>query len=195
MYAEIQGNREIVEITNNLSHLLRYSINSDQSEVLLEQELRHVEGYMAIQMIRFENKLDFAMNVDPGVLSNLVIRLSLQPIVENCIIHGFGKARGKGTIRIRGVQEGDSIQVVIEDDGRGMAGPELQTLRTRMQDGRLSDDGPGGRGVVNVHRRLMLRYGAAYGLEVDSEPMKGTRVTLKFPVNDGVQTGAAKEEK
>ncbi|WP_164716769.1 sensor histidine kinase [Paenibacillus whitsoniae] len=194
MYAEIQGNREIVEITNNLSHLLRYSINSDQSEVFLGQELRHVEGYMAIQLIRFEHKLHYEMNVDPAIYANLVIRLGLQPIVENCIIHGFGKTRGKGTIRITGVQEGDSIQVVIEDDGKGMTAAELQTLRTRMQYGRLSDDGPSGHGVVNVHRRLMLRYGASYGLEVESEPMKGTRVTLKFPVNDGVQAGAAKEE-
>ncbi|WP_179232785.1 sensor histidine kinase [Paenibacillus rigui] len=184
MYAEIQGNREVVEMTNNLSHLLRYSINSDQSEVPLQQELGHVEGYMAIQLIRFENKLHYEIEIDQWLLSSHVIRLSLQPIVENCIIHGFGRARGRGRIRIIGTKEGNSMLIAIEDNGKGMNAAELQTLRNRLQYASLPEGAAGGHGIVNVHRRIVLRYGSAFGLFITSEPMQGTKVIIKFPYTD-----------
>lgn len=181
MYAEIQGNREVVHMTNHLSDLLRYSINSSESEVPLAHELGHVNGYMAIQMIRYENKLNYVVDVDPKLHSNLIIRLSLQPIVENCIIHGFEQARGRGTIRIAAQKLEQSMLVTIEDDGKGMKPQELQSMQDKLFYAPLPA-GDRGHGIVNVHRRIVLRYGPKYGLEIQSEPMKGTKVSLVFPI-------------
>lgn len=102
MYAEIQGNKEVVKMTNHLSKLLRYSINSHQSQVPLHMELEHVTGYMAIQQIRFEDKIKFHVRIEPELLSYSVIRFMLQPIVENAIVHGIDKGNGYGTISLIG---------------------------------------------------------------------------------------------
>jgi two-component system sensor histidine kinase YesM len=183
MYAEIQGNAEVVEMTNNLSSLLRYSISSDQSDVTLGQELAHVEGYMAIQQIRYGPKLQYVVRIDPDLLSNQMLRLSLQPLVENCIIHGFERGRGKGCIRITGQQLDGDIELCIEDDGKGMQPEQLIDLLHKLQDAPIPNTSKiGGHGLVNVHRRIALRFGEKYGIRIESEVTKGTKIVVRLPL-------------
>ncbi|MGY4760522.1 cache domain-containing sensor histidine kinase [Paenibacillus caseinilyticus] len=181
MYAELGGSREVVRMTNNLSRLLRYSIGSNRHEVPLSQELEHVNGYMAIQGIRFEERLTFITEIGEELLGFAVIRLILQPVVENCIIHGFEKGWGSGTIRLSAVRENGCMRITVADDGPGMEPIRLQELRRKILEAPLPD-GPGGHGLVNVHRRIALRYGNRYGLTVDSGPGRGTSVSLLLPL-------------
>jgi two-component system sensor histidine kinase YesM len=181
MYAEIQGNKEVVQMTHNLSKLLRYSIGSDHAEVSLKQELEHVKGYMAIQQIRYEERLKFVVRVEERLFNCQVIRLILQPIVENAIIHGFDQGNGNGTIELSVENAKDNIQITIEDDGIGISRTKLSHLNNKLIDASLPD-GPGGIGLVNVHRRISLRYGAPFGLTIEHSISGGTRIIILLPI-------------
>ncbi len=188
MYAEIQGNKEVVKMTNNLSRLLRYSINSQQSQVPLNMEIEHVKGYMAIQQIRFEDKINFEVHVEPELLSYSVIRFILQPIVENSIVHGIEKGNGYGTIILTGKKQDENMLITISDDGAGMSAARLQSLL----DKKLAPpptEGTGGHGLMNVHRRIALRYGPQYGLKIESKLGQGTLISLTLPLIEADQEG------
>lgn len=181
MYAEIQGNKEVVKMTNNLSKLLRYSINSHKSQVPLNLELEHVKGYMTIQQIRFEHKINFEVHVEPELLSYSVIRFILQPIVENSIVHGIDKGNGYGTIVLTGKKQEDHMLITIQDDGAGMSAVRLQNLLDK-QFKPPHTEGTGGHGLMNVHRRIVLRYGHQYGIKIESTLGQGTQISLTLPL-------------
>ncbi|MDU0200395.1 sensor histidine kinase [Paenibacillus sp. PFR10] len=182
MYAEIQGNREVVKMTNNLSKLLRYSINSHKSQVPLNMELEHVKGYMAIQQIRFEDKIQFRVDIEPELLVYSVIRFILQPIVENSIVHGFEKGSGYGTITLTGKKQDDTMVIIIQDDGAGMSESRLQQVLQKQFDFTPNEEGTGGHGLMNVHRRIVLRYGHPYGMKIESLLHRGTTIILTLPL-------------
>ncbi|KRE36583.1 sensor histidine kinase [Paenibacillus sp. Soil724D2] len=190
MYAEIQGNREVVKMTNNLSKLLRYSINSHKSQVPLNLELDHVKGYMAIQQIRFEDKIQFHVNIEPELLSYSVIRFILQPIVENSIVHGIDKGNGYGNIILTGKKQEDHMLITIQDDGAGMSAVQLQNLLDKKFDFASAEEGTGGHGLMNVHRRIALRYGNQYGIKIESSLKQGTTIFLTLPlIEDHLEGG------
>lgn len=182
MYAEIQGNREVVKMTNNLSKLLRYSIDSHQSQVPLSMELEHVKGYMAIQQIRFEDKIQFSVDIDAELLSYPVIRFIFQPLVENSIVHGIDKGNGYGSIALRGMKQQDNMVIIVQDDGAGMSESRLQYVLNKQFDFAASEEGTGGHGLMNVHRRIALRYGSGYGMKIESILHQGTTITLTLPL-------------
>ena len=182
MYAEIQGNREVVKMTNNLSKLLRYSINSHKSQVPLNLELEHVKGYMAIQQIRFENKIQFHLDIERGLLSYSVIRFILQPIVENSIVHGIDKGNGYGTIILTGKKQENNMLITIHDDGAGMSDVQLRNLLDKKLIHTYTEEGTGGTGLINVHRRIVLRYGNQYGIKIESSLEQGTTISLTLPL-------------
>ncbi|MFM9282284.1 cache domain-containing sensor histidine kinase [Paenibacillus jiagnxiensis] len=180
LYAELQHNREVVQMTNHLSALLRYSMNGGNSEVRLQQELEHIQGYLEIQQIRFEDRLTYWLNVEPELLDTKIVRLTLQPIVENSIIHGLEKGRGDVHIEVNGRKLGTSICIEITDNGPGMTREQLEQQMCNMEEG-IIPGSPGGHGLVNVHRRLVLRYGAGYGLQLESSPGEGMKVKVNLP--------------
>lgn len=189
MYAEIQGNKEVVKMTNHLSKLLRYSINSHQSQVPLHMEIEHVTGYMAIQQIRFEDKIKFHVRIEPELQSNSVIRFILQPIVENAIVHGIDKGNGYGTISLIGKKQDNHMLIQIQDDGAGMSAGQLQSLLNRKFQMTTTEEGTGGTGLMNVHRRIALRYGNQYGVTIESNLKQGTTITLTLPLIEGHYEG------
>lgn len=193
MYAEIQGNREVVKMTNNLSKLLRYSINSHKSQVPLNLELDHVKGYMAIQQIRFEDKIQFHVNIDAELLSYSVIRFILQPIVENSIVHGIDKGNGYGNIILTGKKQEDTMLITIQDDGAGMSAVQLQHLLDKKFDFASSEEGTGGHGLMNVHRRIALRYGNQYGIKIESSLKQGTTIFLTLPLIEDYLEGGKRD--
>lgn len=181
MYAEIGGSREVVDMTHHLSGLLRYSIGNDNSDATLEQELGHVKGYLSIQNIRFEERLSYEFGIPAELLPYGMLRLSLQPLVENAIIHGLEHGRGDVHISIAAARKDDMLLVTVADNGLGMTEQQLQALRVKLDHAPLPD-GPGGNGLVNVHRRIVLRFGYRYGLKIESRVRVGTRVIMKLPL-------------
>ncbi|REE81001.1 two-component system sensor histidine kinase YesM [Paenibacillus taihuensis] len=181
MFAELENNREIVTMANNLSRLLRYSLSSRKETVTLRDELEHVAGYMSIQKIRYEERIQYEQQIDPEALECNVIPLMIQPIVENAINHGLDKGVGTGLIRVSGSAQDGLLTITIEDDGIGLTHDELELLKDRLY---TSKDlgGKSGNGLLNVHRRIVLHYGESFGITLESMPYQGLRVTLSLPV-------------
>jgi Predicted signal transduction protein with a C-terminal ATPase domain len=181
MYAEVEGNREVVTMTNNLSRLLRYSLSGRKEIVTLRDELDHVQGYMTIQKMRYDDRIDFRLEADESLYSCPVIPLMIQPIVENAINHGLDKGIGEGRIQLSCYQEQGMLMIVIEDDGIGMTSGQLSTMRQRLE--KIHDlGGTSGNGLMNVHRRIRLHYGEQYGLQLESMPFQGLKVILAMPI-------------
>lgn len=181
MHAELEGNQEIIKMANNLSRLLRYSLSSRQEKVTLRDELEHVKGYMTIQKMRYEDRIDFEMDIDQSVLDCNVIPLMIQPLVENAINHGLDKGIGAGHVRLASREEDGLLKITVEDDGIGMTAEHLEQIRRRLHHDR-DLGGTAGNGLLNVHRRVMLHYGEPYGLQLESMPYQGLKVTVTLPV-------------
>ncbi|QJC53154.1 sensor histidine kinase [Paenibacillus albicereus] len=181
MYAEVEGSREIVTMANSLSRLLRYSLSGRKERVSLGDELGHVRGYMSIQQMRYEERIKFTLQADPALLGCEVIPLLVQPLVENAINHAIDKGAGEGRIVLTAAAEGQTLVIAVADDGIGMAGEALEALREHLRHTRELG-GSSGNGLLNVHRRLVLRYGQEYGLQLESMPYRGFRAALRLPL-------------
>ncbi|MGN7454586.1 cache domain-containing sensor histidine kinase [Paenibacillus pasadenensis] len=181
MYAEIEGNREIITMANSLSRLLRYSLSGRKERVTLGDELDHVRGYMSIQQMRYEERIKFTLEADPALLGCEVIPLLVQPLVENAINHAIDKGAGEGRIVLSAAAEGQTLVIAVADDGIGMTGEALEALREHLRHTRELG-GSSGNGLLGVHRRLVLHYGEEYGLQLESMPYRGFRAALRLPL-------------
>lgn len=162
----------------SLSKYYRLILNKGQDTLSLGEELAHVGYYMKIQDIRFPGKVAYEEDVEEGVLSSVVPKIILQPLVENAIHHGIWAKKSKqGRIRILGGMEEDHVvSIRVMDDGAGM---DEATL-AHVMDGSLRTSGSS-YGVKNVHARLQLMFGEEYGLSYTSREGEGTCVTVRFP--------------
>ena len=180
MYAELEGNREVVSMTNHLSALLRYSMGGGRSEVTIREEIEHIRGYLAIQSIRYEERLRYKIEARPGLLEQPIIRLTLQPVVENAIVHGLERGSGEVEIGIAISAKNGQVSIAVEDNGPGMDDEALRRQNAKMEEG-LLPDGPGGHGLVNVHRRLALKYGRGFGVRLERSASGGIRANIMLP--------------
>ncbi|AIQ40641.1 sensor with HAMP domain protein [Paenibacillus sp. FSL R5-0912] len=181
MYAELEGSPEIITMSNNLSKLLRYSLSGRTEHVTLQDELDHVGGYMAIQQMRYEERIHFTMTIEPSLLDCEVIPLMIQPLVENAINHALDKGVGRGRISLTADSSSQVLRITIEDDGIGMNAEALEALRLHLLNTKELG-GRSGNGLLNVHRRIVLHYGDEYGLSLESMPYQGFKAVLRLPV-------------
>ncbi|MGE6664557.1 sensor histidine kinase [Paenibacillus xylanexedens] len=185
--AEIEEVESIVVMTKSLGDMFRYSIKTDSELVAVSEEIQHVENYMAIQQIRYGDKFAFNLNVDPEIRSRRMLKLLLQPLVENAIYHGLENKRGKGSVTITGLFQGDSIVFEIWDDGVGMSSTQAEELRQLLQQPpefvAMGQRHKQSIGIKNVHSRITLYYGEGYGLSFHTDLNTGTRITLEIPAN------------
>ena len=173
--------QDIVDIVIALTNLFRISLSKGNEFIPLAEELRHIESYLIIQMARYENKLQYSIEVPDEIRTCIVLKIMLQPLVENSIYHGIKMKQGKGTIRIRGEQAGSVLILSVEDDGIGIPPGQLNQLRAELERPRV-DERSSGYGLFNVHERIQLSYGTAYGLTVDSKYGEGTVVRIVLPL-------------
>jgi two-component system, sensor histidine kinase YesM len=190
-YAIVQDSGEINEIVEAMAFMLRYSIQTNLEEITIANELNHVRNYLIILNHRFERPLELDVAVPPKLLLEKTVRLTLQPLVENALQHAFPQGLEEHhTIRIDARTEGNELLIIVEDNGAGMTSEQLEKLRGKLKENRLAQrEGDlvyhrGGIGLMNVHRRIQLVFGEHYGLSVDSQPQKGTSVTLRMPRSD-----------
>ncbi|TDF89810.1 cache domain-containing sensor histidine kinase [Paenibacillus piri] len=178
----------IALMTTSLGNMFRYSTTEGEF-VSIEQELKHISDYVIIQKIRFGPKIQVEWDIEPETLSKPIYKISLQPIVENAILHGLEKKKGPGTLFIRTRIEDESIWFTIKDNGPGMAESKLKRIRmwidhdgADFDDGDMDDKGKKlGIGLMNVHSRLRIIYGDRYSMSVQSEPGLGTTVSFRIP--------------
>ncbi|WP_310831024.1 sensor histidine kinase [Paenibacillus pedocola] len=171
---------EISSMVTSLSDFFRYSLSKGRNIIPLRDELKQVESYLGIQQFRFQDKLEYELeDVDPRLLTEcLVVKLSIQPLVENAIIHGIQQRRGKGKIRIRVTSAQEVLFVSVFDDGVGADPERLNLLLTDQQPGNQSY------GIRNVHTRIQQFFGEAYGIRyyTNNEDQSGLLAMIRFPV-------------
>ncbi|MCI3922572.1 histidine kinase [Paenibacillus sp. TRM 82003] len=198
-YAIVQDSDEITEIVEAMAFMLRYSVQTHLEEITLVNELNHVRNYMVIMRHRLGNDFELDVAVPPELLLRHMVRLTMQPLVENALQHAFKDGmEPHHFIRIDAEETEDEFLVHIEDNGGGMSPEALARLRARLEAGFAEETAAsgesgggtgagrtilrrGGIGIGNVHRRIRMVYGDGYGLCIDSEEGRGTRFTMRLP--------------
>ena len=175
--AEGKKNDEVVVMTASLARLLRQTIGTEEEETPISREFEYVRSYLTIQKMRYKDKLDFFMELDPSIGQEMIVKLILQPIVENAIYHGLKYKETKGMLSVMGYGTLDNIIIEIRDNGIGMDQETLDHIFEKHKVNYQSN----GVGVYNVQKRLLLYYGQGYGLSYSSTPGEGTVVTVKIP--------------
>ncbi len=178
--AQEKGAGDIVGIVDALTRLFRISLSKGRDVIRLEEELEHVTSYLVIQKIRYLGKFDYTIDADPTLLAMPVVKLTLQPLVENALYHGIKEKVGHGTLTVSARKEGEVLVLTVTDDGAGMDAPALKALERNLGHG--EDASQKGFGIFSVHHRIRLVFGEGWGLSYQSTPDKGTTVTVRQPL-------------
>ncbi|GIP37238.1 histidine kinase [Paenibacillus sp. J31TS4] len=187
-YAIVKDSEEITAMVEALAFMLRYSLQTNLEEITVANELNHVRNYLLVLEHRIQRGFELEVAVPPELLLEKMVRLTLQPLVENVFQHAFPDGLEEGhRIRIDARKERGLLLLLVEDNGIGISPDRLAELRERLGRNRLAktpaDTGRerGGIGLLNVHRRIQMVFGEDYGLSIDSTPGKGTTICMIMP--------------
>jgi two-component system sensor histidine kinase YesM len=176
--AEGKKSEEVVVMVAALARLFRISISKGQEIITIANEIEHIKSYLTIQKMRYKDKLDFEIDVEEQILSNKVIKIILQPLVENSIYHGIKNNSSVGVVRITGKLFNKRILLQVSDNGIGMTEEQLRHLFQPTEKSLTGN----GIGVNNVNQRIQLYYGEQYGITYESKPGEGTTANIWLPV-------------
>ena len=179
-FAILKEDDEISEMTEALANMFRYSLQNLEV-VKIDDELLHVKDFLIIQEHRWQKKIPLSIEIDSELLHAEIVKLSLQPLVENAIEHGFQPVTDESKITIRGEVKGDILFLSVEDNGIGMNHGRLLELRNKLENGQLHPNTDHGIGLLNVAKRTKLLFGNDYGIEIFSEQNKGTTIRMAVP--------------
>lgn len=168
-----------ITMVTALARLFRISLSKGKNIISVRDELQHVENYLIIQKVRYKNKFEYEIEMQEDVQELAVIKLVVQPLVENSIYHGMEYMDGEGMIHIRAYKEKDLLWIEVEDNGPGMTEEQVDML----MNGELKPVRSKGAGIGfhNVEERIKLYFGAQYGLSIISEPDEGTLIRITVP--------------
>ncbi|RTE11498.1 sensor histidine kinase [Paenibacillus whitsoniae] len=175
---------EIGQMSQSLADMFRYNTRNSNEIVTLQEELVQIEAYMNIQGIRFEGKIDYKQEIEEELLDFPMLKMTLQPLVENAVFHGIERKRGKGSIHLKAWREEDGVYIQVSDDGVGISEARLEEIRDSLrqplyqEEFKLPAAANMGIGVQNVYARYTIRYGEGFHFHIDSRKGKGTQVTL-----------------
>ena len=179
--AEAGEKSEVIQLTNALSNFFRISLSSGADWIPIRQERKHIEGYLTIQQTRYRDIMRYEIDIPDEIGEYYILKLLLQPLVENALYHGIKTTRGGGVIRITGRLTDGMLEFAVSDTGNGMTPEQLAELRDRMKKGQSAvSEGSGGFGLVNVNLRLRLYYNQTDGLQIVSDET-GTTVSFRVP--------------
>lgn len=202
--AKKQGAEDVAEVVQSLSRLFRIGLSKGNDIIPLTDEIEHIQSYLVIQKTRYKDKLNYTLDISPDVQQLYMVKLVLQPIVENAIYHGIKERRGPGHIAIRAYVDKGSLILSVSDDGVGISPGKLQQLQ-RMLDSAVATPSLSeqdlkelrdhqelvysnkmqekeGYGILNVQARIQLTFGERYGISMESTVGKGTTVTIVHPI-------------
>jgi two-component system sensor histidine kinase YesM len=180
--AEAQQTDQVVQLVSALSSFFRISLSKGKDWITIGEEIERTRSYLTIQKMRYRDILDYRIEVDDEVTNNTILKLILQPLVENALYHGIKNKRRGGMITVRARQQtDDEIVLEVEDNGIGFTSDKLAAVHAQI--GENSDEIrlESGFGIDNVNKRIQLYYGRQYGLSIKSEFHVGTCVTLVIP--------------
>jgi two-component system sensor histidine kinase YesM len=184
--AEANKTGEVIEIVRALSSFFRIALSKGQDWITIRQELEHVKSYLTIQKMRYRDILDYRVEADEDILEGAILKLTLQPLVENALYHGIKNKRHGGTIIVRARRTDQNMVLLeVQDDGVGFTGYKLAQIQKEINSD--SDEitiKESGFGLENVNKRIKLFYGKEFGLAICSQYLEGTRVTVTIPLAD-----------
>ncbi|MBZ4644574.1 MAG: putative signal transduction protein with a C-terminal ATPase domain [Clostridia bacterium] len=170
---------ETSRLVEALSKLFRLSLNKGSEFTTVKNEVEHLKNYIIIQQKRYEGMIDFSINVSEETLDCRVVKLVIQPLVENAIYHGIEKKGESGKIDVSIRRHGDKLLYIITDDGNGADEKEINELLQKVEDNNR------GFGIKNVNDRIKLYFGEEYGLKFYTIPSMGTKVVVTQPYVKG----------
>lgn len=185
MMAEIDSKYELADAINSLGKLLRYSMKWTKEYVRLKEEIEYIGNYILLMNIRYDYEIRLNIQIPPELMEYEVLKMMLQPAVENAIYYGIEPLGQNGEITIRGYSDEENTSIEIIDNGMGMDGESLEKVRQALTsdipvDVRLEKKG-NGIGLKNVNERIKLFYGNKYGIEITSIKGSFTKLTIRLP--------------
>ncbi len=165
---------EAIEMVNSLARLFRISISKGHELITIDRELKHAQSYLKIQKFRYKSHFTYEFRVEEECLKYYCNKITLQPLIENSIVHGLDMSED-GRIVIEVAQEGDDIKMTVSDNGVGMTQEQCQDIL------RSDNQKKGGIGIKNVNDRIRIYFGEQYGVSIFSEPDEGTTVQIRMP--------------
>ncbi|MCW5966678.1 MAG: histidine kinase [Bryobacterales bacterium] len=169
------------KVVYRLSHILRRLLKTHEHFVPLREEISFIDDYLAIERVRFGDKLRVEQEIAPETLECRVPSMLLQPLVENCIRHGLGSKIEGGTVRLSARRDGDTLQITVADDGVGMSAEKAASLIGK------------GIGLTNTHQRLNVLYAGRFQFEIVTREAEGMLIRITIPVSPGEAAKQARE--
>ena len=159
--------------------------------ITIRAEIEHVENYLKIQEVRYGDIMEYSIEISEDIKKNYIVKMTLQPLVENALYHGLRNQRKKGKIRIYSIEDENNIFLIVEDNGIGMEPEQVDKLNEEMYNEKLCkaawNNRSSGFGISNVNRRLKLYYGEEFGLIIESEAGVGTKMIVVVPRMEQVE--------
>ena len=177
----VEGNAtdKAVNMVVSLSDFFRIVLSKGKEIITLREEEQHIRSYLEIQQVRYRDILEYDIQIPKELYQYKILKLTLQPLVENSLYHGIKTKRGKGTIYVTGRLENDKIYLDVKDTGVGMNEAELASLRSKISKPCKETDS--GFGLANVNERIRMNFGPEYGMTIDSKQGEGTWVQIVIP--------------
>lgn len=191
--ALIQGNQDVADMVEALAKQFRYCVNSSGEMTSLENELDNIHNYLLLQRYRYGERFHYQEKIDkdtPHILNCKMPIMTLQPIIENALIHGINPKADGGNITLRVRASANRVHISVEDDGVGMSNEQLQRIRTELKTSSLrnshnshgSHDASKHIAIKNVNQRITFYFGEQYGLDIASVSRVGTSVFITLPL-------------
>lgn len=176
--AENGNSRDVITMVTSLARLFRISLSKGKNIISVDQEIEHARNYLTIQKIRFKNKFNYDIEVQPEVMNLKTIKLILQPLIENSIYHGIEYMQDQGHIKIKASIIDGKLLYEVLDNGLGIDPEKI----TNLLEYEVETKGDSGIGIKNVQKRIQLTFGKEYGLQVESELEEGTSIKILLPL-------------
>ena len=176
--ARKQNADNIVQMISALTKLYRIGLSKGRDMITLEEEIEHVRNYLIIQRTRYSDILEYEIECTADSKRLYVLKLMLQPLVENAIYHGIKQRTQPGKIRIKAFEESGALWLRVSDNGPGISPEKLETLRLQIKS---ANNDTSGYGLYNVNKRITLLHGDEFGIHIESIVGEGTTVTIKHP--------------
>lgn len=176
---------DVGEMIYLLATMFRYSVNSN-TVVTLSDEMEYCRLYLDLFRIRYKNNFTYELDIEPEWMNVPILKLSIQPIIENYVVHGLIMSHSDNQLWVNAALEGDDLLITIRDNGSGIKHDKLEQLKSRLIESPLH--ATGSIGLINVNERIKVFFGTEYGLHIESTSGQGTLIILKIPAGKGGQS-------
>jgi two-component system sensor histidine kinase YesM len=174
--ALMNKNDEVYKMVKALSVFYRVGLSKGRNIISIKEEIQNIKSYLVIQQIRYEGSFDTEIDIDPGIMEKQIVKLSVQPLIENAIYHGLRNKRGKGIIIVQGRQHKDIISITVSDNGCGF---DVTAKEPLLADSNAEHRS--GFGLRSVDERIKLYFGEDYGIRIHSKKDFGTTIEIRIP--------------